>query len=137
MGGQDKIKLVAQYLIDEFDCRIKGSCLIIDGNELSQQINKKDFIAILYKIIYENDGLTCNNLQYSDTVNDNNKKYKVYKNSRTDMVLQELINPNVKIKKSTQEFFNGYTTPYLECIVYMINKWKICLLELNIMEIIK
>lgn len=125
MDGQDKVKLVAQYLIDAFDCRIKGACLIVEGDELSQQINKKDFIAILYKITYEDDGLICENLKYSDTINDSNKKYKVYKNSKTEMVLQELINPNVKIKKSVQEFFNGYTTPYLECIVFMINKLNI------------
>ena len=125
MDGQDKVKLVAQYLIEAFDCRTKGACLIIEGDELSQQINNKDFIAILYKIINEYGGLNCENLIYSDTNNDSNKKYKVYKNSKTDMVLQELINPNVKIKKTVQEFFNGYTTPYLECIVYIINKLDI------------
>ena len=125
MDVQDKVKLVAQYLPDAFDCRIKGACLIVEGDELSQHINKKDFIAILYKITYEDDGLICENLKYSDTINDSNKKYKVYKNSKTEMVLQELINPNVKIKKSVQEFFNGYTTPYLECIVFMINTLNI------------
>ena len=86
MSGQDKVRLVAQYLIDAFDCRIKGACLIIEGDELSQKINKKDFIAILYKIINEYGGLNCENLIYSDINNDSNKKYKVYKNSKTDIL---------------------------------------------------